>query len=260
MDFLTIAGILVALGAILGGNILEGGHTSSLMQLTAGLIVGGGTMGTVLVSFPMADFLRGLKLGKLAFIEPKHDMPGLVKVLLELAGLARRDGVLALESRLGSIEDPFLKRAVQFVVDGVDPAVTRDALEMEIHFEAEEQTMGAKVFEAAGGYSPTIGIIGAVLGLIHVMNNLSDPSKLGPGIAVAFVATVYGVAMANILFLPMANKIKRKIALEKERKTIVAEGVLGIQEGLNPRVLEEKLRSYMGGHVHGEAPAAPAGK
>jgi chemotaxis protein MotA len=138
---------------------------------------------------------------------------------------------------------------VGFLVDGVDAAVARDALETEINTENEEGVAAAKIFEAGGGYSPTVGIIGAVLGLIHVMENLSDPSKLGGGIATAFVATVYGVAVANLIFLPMANKIKRKLNIEKERKTLIAEGVLSIQAGLNPRVLEEKLAAYAGHHA-----------
>ena len=183
----------------------------------------------------------------MALQEKKNDYPGLIQQIVDLAGVARRDGVLALEQRLASIKDPFLKRAVGFLVDGVDSAVARDALETEIHAEFEEGTVGAKVWEAAGGFAPTVGILGAVLGLIHVMENLSDPSKLGGGIAVAFVATVYGVGLANLIFLPVATKIKRKLGLEKERKMLIAEGVLSIQAGLNPRVLEEKLRAYSGG-------------
>jgi chemotaxis protein MotA len=166
--------------------------------------------------------------------------------ILDLAGVARRDGVLALEQKLGTIKDPFLKRAVGFIVDGVDASVARDALETEIHHAFSEGTVQAKVWESAGGYAPTVGILGAVLGLIHVMENLADPSKLGSGIATAFVATVYGVGASNLLFLPVANKIKRKLALEQELQTMVAEGILSIQAGLNPRVLEEKLRAYAG--------------
>lgn len=250
MDYLSFGGILLAIVCILGGQALEGGHAGSLMQFTAFLIVMGGTIGAVMLSYPKADFVRGLKLGGSVFREVKIDIDGLVKELVEMASVARRDGVLALEGRLAGLTDPFLKRAVGFVVDGVDATVARSALEGQIDAEAEENTMGAKVFESAGGYSPTVGILGAVLGLIHVMENLSNPDAIGPGIAVAFVATVYGVGAANLIFLPMATKIKRRINLEKERKTLIAEGVLSIQEGLNPRVLEEKLRALTGGH-HG---------
>jgi chemotaxis protein MotA len=258
MDITTIAGILLAIASILGGQALEGGHAGSIMQGTAAIIVFGGTLGAVMVAFPLKDFLRGLKLAKAAFSDKKVNLGALAKTIVELAGVARRDGVLALESRLAGIEDPFLRKALQFIVDGVDAGVARGALETTIDAEFEEMAVGAKVFESAGGFAPTVGILGAVLGLIHVMENLSDPSKLGGGIATAFVATVYGVGAANLLFLPMANKIKRKLVLERERKTLIAEGVLAIQEGLNPRVLEEKLAAYTG--EHGGSEPAAAGK
>jgi chemotaxis protein MotA len=246
MDITTVGGILAAFGFIIAGQLLEGGHVGSIVQDTAAIIVFGGTLGAVLVSFPKKDFVRGMKLTKLAFVEVKNDMPAVTKQIVELATLARRDGVLALEGKLADVEEPFLRRALQYVVDGVDANVTRSSLEAAIDTEHGDNMVGAKVWEAAGGYSPTIGIIGAVLGLIHVMENLSDPSKLGGGIAVAFVATVYGVAAANILYLPIANKLKRKLSLQMERKVIITEGVLAIQEGMNPRVLEEKLRALTG--------------
>ena len=200
----------------------------------------------MLVSFPKKQFMMGMRMVKLAFTEKGHDLGALAKQIVEFASVARRDGVLALEGKLKEVEDPFLQRALQFVVDGVDASVTRDTLEAAVDADFEEHLAGAKVWEAAGGYSPTIGILGAVLGLIHVMENLNDPTKLGGGIATAFVATVYGVGSANIFFLPFANKIKLKLGAEKERKTLICEGVLSIQEGLNPRVLEEKLRAFTG--------------
>jgi len=248
MDVTSIAGVVCAIGLILLGQRLEGGHVGSILQLTAALIIFGGTGGAVMVAFPKKDFVRGLKLAKMAFTEKSVDLFALTKQIVELAGIARRDGVLALESRLGSIDDPFLKKALQFIVDGVDASVARSALETTIDCEFEENAFACKVWESAGGYAPTIGILGAVLGLIHVMENLNDPSKLGGGIATAFVATIYGVGSSNIFFLPMAAKIKRKLTLEKERKTLIAEGVLAIQEGLNPRVLEEKLAAFTGEH------------
>ena len=249
MDITTIAGVIGAIGLILLGQKLEGGHVGSLIQATAALIVFGGTFGAVLVSFPLRDVKRSLKLASLALRETKSDIAEIVKQIVDLAGVARRDGVLALEQRLPTIKDEFLKRSVGFIVDGVDASVTRDALETELMGHFEEDMVGAKVIEAAGGYAPTIGILGAVLGLIHVMENLNDPSKLGGGIATAFVATIYGVGSSNILFLPMASKIKRKLGLQKERRVLIAEGVLSIQAGLNPRVLEEKIRAYAGGHL-----------
>lgn len=246
MDITSVGGIVFAIAAILVGQALEGGHVGSILQLTAAMIVFGGTIGAVAVAFPKKDFIHGLKLAKMVFGEKGRDMGGLAKQLVDYASVARRDGVLALEGRLGEVKDPFLRRALQFVVDGVDANVTRDTLEGAIDAEFEENEVGAKVWESMGGFAPTVGILGAVLGLIHVMENLNDPSKLGGGIATAFVATVYGVGAANLFFLPFATKIKRKLKLEKERKTLIAEGVLSIQEGVNPRVLEEKLRAYTG--------------
>jgi chemotaxis protein MotA len=246
MDITTLLGLVLAVGGILGGQALEGGHIGSILQATAAIIVLCGTFGAVMVSYPLKDFMHGLKMLGQAFTDKKHDLSGVTKQIVELAGVARRDGVLALEGKLAEVTDPFLKKALSYVVDGVDASVTRSSLEASIEAEHQEHLVAAKVWETAGGYAPTIGIIGAVLGLIHVMENLADPSKLGSGIAVAFVATVYGVATANILFLPAANKLKRKINLGMERKIVITEGVLAIQEGLNPRVLEEKLRALTG--------------
>jgi chemotaxis protein MotA len=248
MDFGTIGGIVFAIAMILVGQALEGGHVGSILQLTAAMIVFGGTIGAVMVSFPMKEFMRGIKMGASTIKQKKSDVAQILDQVVDLAGVARRDGVLALEQRLPELKDPFLRRAVGFIVDGVDATVARDSLETEIMREFEEGTVGAKVFEAMGGYAPTVGILGAVLGLIHVMENLNDPSKLGGGIATAFVATVYGVGSANLLFLPLANKIKRKLAIEKERRVLIAEAALSIQAGLNPRVLREKLLAYAGIH------------
>ena len=256
MDFLTIGGIVLAIACILGGQALEGGHASSLMQATAAIIVLGGTFGATMVAYPKKDFMRGLQLAKGALLEKVEPIDALIAKIVELASLARKDGVLALEGKLPALADPFLKKALGFAVDGVDAAVARDALEVAVDAEYEENAVAAKVWETAGGFAPTVGIIGAVLGLIHVMENLSDPSKLGGGIATAFVATVYGVGIANLILLPMAAKLKRKLVLEKERKTLIVEGVLAIQEGMNPRVLEQKLLSYAGSHAH----APPAGQ
>jgi len=249
MDLTSIGGILFGVGMILLGQKIEGGHVGSILVLSAGMIVIGGTIGAVMLAFPTKDFVRGVKMLGMVFLDRKSDLPGLAKQIVDLASIARRDGVLALEAKLGEVQDPFLKRALGYVVDGVDASVTRDSLETAMESEAGEATIGAKVWESAGGFSPTIGILGAVLGLIHVMENLSDPSKLGGGIAVAFVGTVYGVGSANLFFLPFASKLKRKIQLAKEQQTLIMEGVLAIQEGLNPRVLEEKLRAYTGEHA-----------
>jgi chemotaxis protein MotA len=260
MDKTTFGGLLLGFGCILGGQALEGGNIHSLMQLAAAIIVLGGTVGATMVAYPFKDFMHGVKMGKRGFTEKSIDLVGIVKAVVDLAQIARRDGVLALEQQLPTVKDPFMKRALGYVVDGVEASVTRSALEAEIDTEYEEDAVGAKVFETAGGFAPTVGIIGAVLGLIHVMENLNDPSKLGGGIATAFVATVYGVAVANLVFLPLAAKLKRRLVLERERKTVIAEGVLSIQEGLNPRIIEEKLKAYLGSHAHALTAAAPKAK
>lgn len=249
MDKTTIPGILFGIGMILLGQKLEGGHAGSLLQLTAFMIVVGGTIGAVLVSYPLGEVIAGVKGLKMAMQEKPSDIVQLITQLVELATIARRDGVLALEGKLAEVKDPFLKRALGFLVDGVEASVARDTLETEIEIESEEQNVTAKFWGDFGALCPTVGVLGAVLGLIHVMENLDDPTALGPGIAVAFVATVYGVGVANLIALPLSNKIKRKVAIEKERKTLIAEGVLAIQEGLNPRILEEKLKSFGGHHA-----------
>ena len=249
MDKTTIPGIVFSIAMILIGQKLEGGHASSLVQLTAFMIVIGGALGAVMVAFPLSDIVKAIKDVKLTVTEKPNDIPQLMTQIVELATVARRDGVLALESKLTEIKDPFLKRALGFLVDGVEASVARTSLEQAIEIEAEEDGISGKVWEAYGAFAPTVGILGAVLGLIHVMENLDNPSKLGGGIATAFVATVYGVGGANLIFLPLGGKLKRKAALEKERKVLIAEGVLSIQEGLNPRILEEKLKSYAGAHA-----------
>jgi chemotaxis protein MotA len=250
MDFATIGGIVFAIGCILGGQALEGGHASSLVQATAFIIVVGGTIGAVAVSAPPALLKDGAKMLKVALFPPKNENAALIVRLTEYATLARKEGVLALEGKLGEMTDPFMKRAIQMVVDGVDRAVTREVLETDVHHEAKHQLAAAKLWESAGGFAPTVGILGAVLGLIHVMENLADPSKLGGGIATAFVATVYGVGIANLFFLPVAAKIKLRVGEEKDRKTLILEAALSIQEGLPASVLGEKLAAYGGGH-HG---------
>ena len=260
MDKTTIPGVFFSLAMILIGQKLEGGHAGSLLQLTAAMIVIGGTMGAVLVSYPLTEVIAGLKAFKVALQEKPNDIVPLMAQLVDLATVARRDGVLALESKLTEVKDPFLKRALGFLVDGVEASVARNTLEMEVEVEAEEGNVTTKFWGDFGALCPTVGVLGAVLGLIHVMENLDNPAALGPGIATAFVATVYGVGVANLIALPVSNKIKRKVSIEKERKTLIAEGVLSIQEGLNPRILEEKLKSFAGSHGKHAKPAAGAEK
>ncbi len=243
-DKATLLGLTVAILAIIGGQVLEGGHVSSILQFTAAIIVLGGTAGAVLVSTTQEDLKTGLKLFKWAFQEEPHKTEETIAQLVSAAQTARRESILALEGQLRSFSDPFTKQVFRFVIDGVDPLIIRNVFESEIEQEEDRLLGGAKMWVDAGGYAPTVGILGAVLGLIHVMENLTDTSKLGGGIAVAFVATIYGVASANLLFLPAGNKIKRKIHHRAETKNMILEGALGIIAGWSPVVLEEKLKAY----------------
>ncbi len=245
IDITTILGIIVALGAIIGGQMLEGGHVSTLMQLTAFIIVIGGTMGAVMIQYSLPTFLLGLRLVKWAFIPPPIHLDEVIEQISGWGNTARRGGLLSLEPILVEMQDPFMKKGLQLLVDGAEPEKLKESLEVEMDTYDEHYRLAAKVWESAGGYSPTIGIIGAVMGLIHVMGNLSDPSKLGGGIAVAFVATIYGVGSANLLFLPIASKLKAIIGREMVRRQMVTEGLVAIANGENPRLIETKLRGFI---------------
>ncbi|MBE7414829.1 MAG: flagellar motor protein [Deltaproteobacteria bacterium] len=245
MDILTIIGLVLGFGAVLGGMVLEGGHLGSIAQVAAAVIVFGGTLGAVLVNYPLNVFVLALKNARLALFQKTSDPYAVIKLIAELSATARKDGLLALESSIKRVQDPFLRKGLQLVVDGAEPKLTREILEIDIAHTEEYNLTSAKVFESAGGYAPTIGIIGAVLGLIHVMENLSDPSKLGAGIAVAFVATVYGVASANLVYLPVAGKIKMKIREQVIMQEMAVEGLISLSEGENPRRVEEKLVGFL---------------
>lgn len=245
MDKLTILGFVVGLTGILAGQILEGGGLSILFQGAAFLIVFGGTLGAVMVQCPKVVFITAIKMGKWAFVEPELNGPWLVGQLTDWSMLSRKEGILALETRIPSITDPFLRKGLQLLVDGHSAEKIREVLDVDIHRLEQLRWQSARVWEAAGGYSPTIGIIGAVLGLMHVMQNLADPSKLGAGIAVAFVATIYGVSFANLFFLPMANKLKAIIMRQTDIYEMIVNGLMGIANGDNPRLIEIKLQGYI---------------
>ena len=245
MDILSIVGIIVALGAIIVGNILEGGHTSSLMSSVAFLIVMGGTLGAVMLQFPLSTFILSMKLAMWCFIPPKQDYAAVIEKIVNWSNIARKEGLLGLETISETEDDPFARKGIQLLVDGSEPESIRSILEVELETKEYHATQAAKVWEAMGGYTPTVGIIGAVMGLIHVMHNLSDPSKLGGGIAVAFIATIYGVGLANMFFLPMATKIKGHIHNQTQFREMVIEGVISIAEGENPRNIETKLQGYI---------------
>lgn len=245
MDGLSIVGIVVALSAILGGNVLDGGHTSSLFQLTAFIIVVGGTAGAVMLQTPLPTFLRSLKILPWVIIPPQLQWSETIQKILAWSTISRREGLLQLESVGEEESNPFIKKCIQLLVDGGEPEAIRELMQIDLSNDESRDRMAVKVFESAGGYCPTIGIIGAVMGLIHVMQNLTDPSKLGAGIAVAFVATIYGVGIANLVLLPIANKLKAVITHHSSHKEMILEGIVAIAEGENPRYIENKLNSYL---------------
>jgi len=245
IEITTFAGLIIALGAILGGQMLEGGHIGTLMQLTAFIIVIGGTLGAVMIQYSLPVFLLGLKLITWAFVPPRIDLEDIIDQISSWGNTARRGGLLSLEPMLMEMQDPFMKKGLQMLVDGAEPEKLRETMEVEMDAYDEHYRLAAKVWESAGGYSPTIGIIGAVMGLIHVMENLSDPSKLGAGIAVAFVATIYGVGSANLFFLPVSSKVKSIIGLEMVKRQMVVDGLVSIANGENPRLIETRLRGFI---------------
>ncbi len=244
IDFNSIAGILLALAAIVGGQILEGGYIGSLLQLAAFIIVVGGTAGAVLLQSPIKVFVNGIKMSVWVFFPPLWSPQTLIMQVIGWAHISRKEGLLALESHVQTVSDPLTKKGLQLLADGSKPEKLREALEIESFALESLQRQSAKIWEAAGGYSPTIGILGAVLGLIHVMENLSDPDRLGSGIAVAFVATVYGVGLANLVFLPVANKLKSIITDHMIMREMLMDGLVAIANGENPRLIESRLRGY----------------
>jgi chemotaxis protein MotA len=244
MDKISVAGLLVGIAAIIGGQVLEGGHVGSLIQPTAFLIVMGGTMGAVLLQSPSSVFFAGLKMAKWLFVPPQVSSRLAIQQVANWSHIARKEGLLALEAQIASLKDPFVRKGLQLLVDGVEPDKLREVMEVEIGAFEEQLKQASKIWESAGGYSPTIGILGAVMGLIHVMENLSDPSKLGAGIAVAFVATIYGVGAANLIFLPMAKKLGSHVSRLVLMRELMLDGLVGIANGDNPRIIESRLQGY----------------
>ncbi|ARO88017.1 flagellar motor protein [Nitrosospira lacus] len=245
MDFNSIIGVVIALIAVFGGQALEGGHPGSLIQLTAFTVVLGGTLGAVLLQSPVRQFLLGMKMSRWVFVPPLLDAAALVEHIAAWSTTARKEGLLALDPHIAGIDDPFVKKGLQLVVDGTEPRELKRVLEVEIETFDDLHRQGARVWEAAGGYAPTIGILGAVMGLIQVMENLADPAHLGAGIAVAFVATIYGVGLANLAFLPIANKLKSLIARQVLMREMLVDGLVGIANGENPRLISGRLKGYV---------------
>lgn len=259
IDAASLGGLLVGAGCVLAGQLLDGGALRSVVHLTAALIVFGGTLGATLVSFPQAQIAQAFSTLRGVFLESEDDTDSTADTLVRCARIARAHGILALEEHAERHPDPLLQKALRLAVDGTDPKHVRQIVAIDITNDEERDNVPARVFESLGGYAPTFGILGAVLGLIHVMENLADPARLGSGIATAFVATVYGVGAANLVFLPIAAKLKERAARRAMRGEMILEGVLAIQEGLSPRLVEEKLQTYRplaGGRPRGVARVA----
>ncbi|ARU89150.1 flagellar motor protein [Pseudomonas sp. M30-35] len=245
MDVLSLIGIILAFVAILGGNYLEGGHAAALLNGPAALIVIGGTLGAAFLQAPMNVFKRSLVIVRWIIFPPRIDLAGGIDRVVNWSLVARKEGLLGLESVADLEADPYARKGLQLLVDGAEPESIRSVLEVDLYTKESQDIQAAKVFESMGGYAPTIGIIGAVMGLIHVMGNLADPSMLGSGIAVAFVATIYGVGFANLLLLPIGNKLKAVALRQTRYREMILEGILSIAEGENPRSIELKLQGFM---------------
>jgi chemotaxis protein MotA len=244
-DFATIGGLLLAMSGILGGLLLEGGRVQDVAQVTAAMIVLGGTIGAVMVTTPMPVLMGAAKRLSLVFFNKAHAVDDLIEEIIGYATKARKSSIVSLEDDLETMDDPFLKKALSLAVDGMELQQLRQVMELQITQDEKRGEAEAKVFEAAGGYAPTVGIIGAVLGLIQVMKNLENIEEVGHGIAVAFVATVYGVGVANLFFLPAASKIKARVQHSIEAQELQLEGVCSIVEGLNPKLIRSKLEAFL---------------
>jgi chemotaxis protein MotA len=246
MDILSVLGLTLAAIAILGGSILKGSGVGSLINGAAVIIVVVGTFAAILLQTPMRTFVRALRIFRWTIFPPVFAHKETIEKIVSWAQVARREGLLGLETASEEEEDIFSRKGLQLLVDGSEPEIIRQIMELEIETREQVDTQAAKVYEGMGIYAPTLGIIGAVMGLMAVMQNLADPSKLGSGIAAAFTATIYGIGMANLFFLPVASKLKGAVSRESQFREMVMEGIIAIAEGENPRNIETKLRSYMG--------------
>lgn len=245
MDFAVLIGLLIAVISLLGAFALEGGGLGMLMVLTAFMIVFGGTIGVTIISFPLEDIKRTPYFFKRVFLDKPLDYNNMLETLVKFTDKARREGFLSLESQLEEIDNKFMLRGLQMVIDGTAPEVTRDILESEIEAFINSEKVGTELFMTAGGYAPTMGIVGTVMGMITVLSHLSAPEELGSAIAIAFLATLYGIASANILWIPFGTKIKNKTQKEAHLMEMILEGILSIQVGENPRILREKLTIFL---------------
>ena len=242
---MTPVGILFATICLVGGFLLEGGHASALLAPSAALIVFGGTIGATAVAFSTNEVLSMPKLFKTALTKKLPDFTETIDLIVDLSEKARREGLLYLDNQLDTLEDPFLRKAMQLVVDGTDPEMVRSILETEVYAAYERHQVGVHIFEGAGGYAPTMGIIGTVMGLVHVLGSLQDPDSLGPAIAMAFIATLYGVGSANVFWLPIGGKLKNLSKKELLLREMMIEGILALQAGYNPSIIRERLNAFI---------------
>ena len=245
MDIFAVIGTFLGIGFILTGQAMEGGNIGQLLQITAAFIVLGGTTGAIILSFPSKTLALAFKYLKDVYMPPKADFKALITEIGSYAAKARKEGIIALEKEANNASDPLLTLGLGAVADGTDPTLVREMMENQMSQQEQEVHNAAKVYESFGGYSPTLGIIGAVMGLIQVMQNLSDPSKLGAGIAVAFVATIYGLFAANLVMIPLGTRIKFIYQDIFLYKNMIVEGVLSIQAGESPVLIERKLQSFL---------------
>jgi chemotaxis protein MotA len=245
VDFATIAGLVIAVTSLILGFVLDNGVLTALVRPTSAILVFGGTIGATLITVPLRQFLKIGTYLKIAMFAKQPNHLEMIEQLVQLATIARREGILALEERMEDFDDPFLKNGIQLIVDGIDPELVKSMLETELSYVEERHVSAAKLFEAAGGFAPTMGIIGTVMGLVHVLGDLKDVGSLGPEIASAFTATLYGVASANVFWLPIAAKLRARNAEEILFREIIIEGVLSIQAGENPNILGQKLKAFL---------------
>ena len=245
MDILSIIGLILAFCAVLIGAVLKGAGIKALLSSAAFMIVIVGTIAAICLQTPMPVMKHAMRILPWVFRPPAVERGALIKKIVDWSNTARKQGLLGLEPIIQKEGDDFVRKGLQLVVDGSEPEVIRNILEVDVHVREQADTRAAKVFEGMGIYSPTLGIIGAVLGLMAVMQNLADPSKLGHGIAAAFVATIYGIGLANLFFLPAASKLKVAIASQSEVREMVIEGMISIAQGENPRAIEAKLQGYL---------------
>jgi len=248
MDKASFGGVILAAAGILAGLLLEGGNLGQIFQPTAAMIVFGGTLGAVLLQFPLHTVIQAFRRLMQVFFQPREQNVKMIETLVGFANKARRSGVVSLDADLKQIDEPFLRQALQLAVDGTEPAELRKIMSLSMDSRAEGEDRIPAVFESAGGFSPTIGILGAVLGLIQVMQHLDKIEEVGKGIAVAFVATIYGVGAANLFLLPAAGKLRIRVRDDHQRREMMLEGVISILEGINPRMLEVKLSGFLEDH------------